>query len=387
MFPFNRVHHHHAANALFALLGRVQHSVALAKLARIDPGEGQGADEGVVHDLERQAREGLVVIGRPRNVAGFCLVARRKAHVGRHVQRRRQIVDDGVQERLHALVLEGGACKNRDEVDGQGRLADQRAQGFRVGLVAFQVGFHRGVVLTHGGFHQVHPPLVGFGAERFPDRLAGPGRAKVFALVDPFFHGHEIDDAFQLVFGTDRQGNRHGIRAGPVLDHADALEEVGAGLVHLVDEHDPRNLVAVRLTPDGFGLRFHTGVAVEQDHCTVKHGQRTFDFDGEVDVAGGVDDVEAILVGTRMFETRINRPFPERGGCGRGDRDPAFLFLLHPVHRRGAVVDFADLVGLAGVVKDAFGRGGLARVDVGDDAEVAVSGQRIFASHDLPHQR
>jgi hypothetical protein len=44
-------------------------------------------------------------------------------------------------------------------------------------------------------------------------------------------------------------------------------------------------------------------------------------------------------------------------------------------------MDFADLVGLAGVVEDTLGRGGLAGIDVGHDADVAVPLQRIFASH------
>ena len=39
----------------------------------------------------------------------------------------------------------------------------------------------------------------------------------------------------------------------------------------------------------------------------------------------------------------------------------------------GALVDLADLVGLAGVVEDPLGRRGLARVDVGDDPDVAVA--------------
>jgi hypothetical protein len=44
-------------------------------------------------------------------------------------------------------------------------------------------------------------------------------------------------------------------------------------------------------------------------------------------------------------------------------------------------MDFADLVGLAGVVKDALGRGGLAGIDVGHDAEVTIALERIVACH------
>src|SRR2546423_10771198 len=44
-----------------------------------------------------------------------------------------------------------------------------------------------------------------------------------------------------------------------------------------------------------------------------------------------VDDVDAVVG-------------PLGGGGGRRDRDAALLLLLHPVHRRGALVDLADLV-------------------------------------------
>ena len=47
---------------------------------------------------------------------------------------------------------------------------------------------------------------------------------------------------------------------------------------------------------------------------------------------------------------------PEAGGCSGLDGDAAFLFLSHEVHRRGAVMGLADLVVLAGVVQDTFGR-------------------------------
>jgi hypothetical protein len=41
----------------------------------------------------------------------------------------------------------------------------------------------------------------------------------------------------------------------------------------------------------------------------------------------------------------------------------------------------ADLVGLAGVEKDALGRRGLAGIDVGHDADVAVALERGGACH------
>ena len=169
--------------------------------------------------------------------------------------------------------------------------------------------------------------------------------------------------------GADRQLDADRTAADLGVDLLDAAEEVGADLVHLVDEHDARHVVLVGLAPDGLGLRLDALVAVEHADRAVEHAQRTLDLDGEVDVAGRVDDVEALVV-------------PEGGRRGGGDGDAALLLLLHPVHGRGAVVDFADLVGLAGVIEDALGRRRLAGVDVGHDAEVAVVLDCVAAGHD-----
>src|SRR4029077_6672828 len=109
-------------------------------------------------------------------------------------------------------------------------------------------------------------------------------------------------------------------------------------------------------------------VGIEHAHGAVEHAQRTLDFNGEVDVAGSVDDVQTLAV-------------PERGGRSRRDGDAALLLLLHPVHRRGTFVHFADLVALAGVIEDAFGGRGFAGVDMRHDTEVAVVLDGMLAGH------
>ncbi len=50
------VHQQHAADAFLAVLGGVDHAGAAFEPAGIDAAEGDGADEGVVHDLEREHR-------------------------------------------------------------------------------------------------------------------------------------------------------------------------------------------------------------------------------------------------------------------------------------------------------------------------------------------
>src|SRR6056297_2093864 len=376
-----RVHHHHAPDALALAFRRVQHRVALPDLARVDPGKGQRPDEGVVHDLEGEAGERLGIVGMTRNVAGLGLVVRRKAHVGGHVERRRQVVDDGVQERLDALVLERGTGRHRNEGHREAALADEFAEGRLVGLLTLEVGLHRGIVHLDGELDEVAAPLVGNVLKVGPDRLAHPGGAEVLAQPDPFFHGDEVDDALELVFGPDRQRDRRGGRAGAVLDHLHAVEEVGADLVHLVDEDDARHLVAVGLAPDRFGLRLDPGVAVEKRDRAVEDRERALNLDGEIDVPRRVDDVEAELRVRRAFGGGVVLTLPEGRRGRRGDRDATLLLLLHPVHRGGAIVDFADLVGAAGVEKDALGRRRLAGIDVGHDADVAVALERVVAGH------
>jgi hypothetical protein len=79
---------------------------------------------------------------------------------------------------------------------------------------------------------------------------------------------------------------------------------------------------------------------------------------------------------TRRVDDVDPMVFPDTGRRGRRDRDPALALLLHPVHRRGAFVDFADPVNTTRVKQDALGRGRLTRVDVGDDANIARFRQR-----------
>src|SRR5207253_8990168 len=172
---------------------------------------------------------------------------------------------------------------------------------------------------------------------------------------------------------ADRQVQYGRPRAEAVLDHADAHVEIGTGPVELVDEAHPRNLVLLRLPPDRLGLRLDAGNAVETGDRAVEHAQATLDLDGEVDVAGGVDDVDPVL-------GPITRG-PEAGRRRGRDRDPALLLLLHPVHGRGALMDLADLVGLAGIIEDALGRRRLAGVDVRHDADIAIAFERMAAGH------
>ena len=210
-------------------------------------------------------------------------------------------------------------------------------------------------------------PLLGVRAERLGDLDDVDLRAEVVAIQDRL-HLDEVDDALEAVLAADRQLDRHGPGTEAVDDHVDAAPEVRAGAVQLVDEADARHRVLVGLAPDGLGLGLDAGDAVEDDDRTVEHPQAPLDLDREVHVPGRIDDVDLVVV-------------PEAGRGRGGDGDAALLLLRHPVHRGRALMDLTDLVDLLGVEEDAFGHGRLARIDVGNDPDVARPGERYLAWH------
>ena len=127
------VHQQDAAEALAPLLDRVVDLVALVDRARVDAEVRQLA-ERVGDDLERQRGERRLVVG----LAGDVLVAAQvRALRRRDVERARQVVDDGVEHRLDALVLERRAGEHGHEVAGERADADDLLQ---VGLGQRLVG-------------------------------------------------------------------------------------------------------------------------------------------------------------------------------------------------------------------------------------------------------
>ena len=285
----------------------------------------------------------------------------------RHVERARQVVDDRVEQRLDALVLERGAEQHRRDRVGERRRAerapdhlgrDERTRPSR--YVSVSSSSYSAIASISWWWYSCACSASSAGISPIVHL-----RAEV-VLVDDRVHLDEVDDAAVVLLLADRELDRHRVGAEAVAHRLDGGEEVRAGAVHLVDERDPRDLVLVGLAPDGLGLRLHAGDRVEDGDRAVEHAQAPLHLDRKVHVPGRIDDVDAMVA-------------PGRGRRGRRDRDAALLLLRHPVHRRGALVDLAHLVGAARVVEDALRRRGLARVDVGHDPDVADAVERDAA--------
>src|SRR3989440_1108462 len=364
VFAVVGMHQQHAADALLAVARRIDDAGAGQQRAGIDAAEGDGADERVVHDLERQQSQRLLVVRQAHDFVAVFI----EALDGGHVDRRRQIIHDRVEQGLHALVLERRAAQHREERAGQHGLADHALQGRLIGLLAIEVGGKNFVVEFDGGFQQLLAIFLGLLDHVRGDVDVYELGVELLFFPDHALHADEIDQALEIILGADRKLDRNRLGAEAIDNILHAFVEVGAGLIHFVGEDDARNLGLVALAPDGFGLRLNALVRIEHAYRAVEHAQRTLDFDGEVDVAGGIDDVETLA-------------FPESGGRSRRDRYAALLLLLHPVHRRGTFVHFADFVALAGVIEDAFGGRGLAGIDMRHDTEVTVVLYGMNAGH------
>src|SRR5262249_29638458 len=159
----------------------------------------------------------------------------------------------------------------------------------------------------------------------------------------------------------------------PCAHHIHAALIVGSGAVHLVYECNSRHTVFVRLTPHGFRLGLNTTDCTKDRNSAMQDAERAFDLGGKVNVTRSIDNVDAMVV------PKTGR----RGGCYR---DSAFLFLLHPIHGRGAFMHLTDFVVDTGVIENPLRCGGLAGIDVRHDADISSFFQcgRTWHSCKLP---
>ena len=371
-----------AADALLLAARDIEQGVALLDHPRIDAAERQRA-ELVVDDLEGQRA------GR-RVVAHFLLaddlavgVDHRDAAV---LARIRQVVDDAVEQLLDALVAVGGAAEHRHQLAADRALADALLEHGRIELASFEQALEGVVVHGQGGFEHVlaqlrqlvDPVVVGSRGEvearaQFFERYRFPGAVLVVRGPDVADAGDQVGHAAEFVIAAERDLAEQGVGAEALADAFHAMREVGADAVHLVDVAHARHVVLVGQAPVGLGLRLDAGDAVEDHNRAVENAQRTVHLDREIDVSGRIDDVdlEALPLG------RDRRAL---------DRDAALALLLHVVGRGRAlavlgVVHVDDLVLATGVIEHALRGRRLARVDVGDDSDVAVELELFLPGH------
>jgi hypothetical protein len=133
---------------------------------------------------------------------------------------------------------------------------------------------------------------------------------------------------------------------------------VRGGQIDLVEDRDDREVLLQRQVQVRQRLRLDALRRVDEQHRALARLQRPADLVGEVDVAGGVDEVQDDLLVTDL---------PRQPHVLRLDRDPALALDVHAVEVLRAHRPPLDD---AGELQHPIGQRRLAVVDVGDDAEV-----------------
>ncbi len=241
----------------------------------------------------------------------------------------------------------------------QHAFADAFAQFLFAEFAFFQELLDEGFIGFGDSLHQIGAPfgsLIGHGGRDF-------GLLDVFAeliFVDEGAVLHQIDDAAEFAFCTDRQLDGSGVGLKAIFNLPMHLEEVSAGAVHLVDEHHAGNAVAIRLAPHRLRLRLHTTHRAEHGDHTIEHPHGTLHLNGEVHVAGCINDVDAVI-------------FPAGGNRRSGNGDAPLALLRHPVGHGGAVMHLTDLVHNTRIEQDPFGCGGLTGINVCRDTNISYA--------------
>src|SRR5262249_32579855 len=236
------------------------------------------------------------------------------------------------------------------------RILERRGDvGWR-NLLAPEIPLHQRLVGLHDRVEELGPVLLDGRGKLRGDRdgisLTRARRVEIRAVVQ------QVDDAFELVLGADRQLDRHAALRQLLLQRGEHAVEVGPLTVEHVHEQDARQLELLGTRPDA------TGVHLDPHHPRHDH-ERALDDPKRGDrvrlearVARRVDDVELSAL-----------PLAVSQGRGQGHRAP--LLVLLPVGDRIPRIDRPEPVRLARLEEHRLGERGLARPAVADDGDVA----------------
>ena len=354
--PLFGVHAEDAADAFFMAGALVDVGFALLERPFVNAHKGERPVR--VFDRFERHRDQRTVVRRSENefffFAGFFIDAERGAFA---VERRRKVTGNRVEQELNALVAVRGPHEDRGELARLRRVFDDFVNQLERNFAFFEERFHHLVAVHRERFEHILARFFVF-VDEFRRNIFFANFFALRAVEVISATGDQVDDAFEVLLGADRDLHHHRFAVELFVQLLNDAARVRSDAVHFVDERQARNAVTLHLAVDGERLRLNAADRAENQNGAVQNAEAAFDFDREVDVAGRVDQVD-------------RRVAPFDAGRGAGDRNPAFLFEIHTVHRRAAVVNFADFVRATGVKENALAKSRLSGVDVSGNTNVA----------------
>ena len=273
-----------------------------------------------------------------------------------------RVLEEAVQQELHAEIVDGAA-----EEHGRGLV------GQHGGIVPVVAGVLEHFQLFDGS---VEGGIVESAAQDFVVQSADLHGGAVLAADGSFEQVHEarlaVKHALELEAVADGPVDRERANAEDALQLIEQGERVLHRAVALVDEGKDRHAAAAADLKELAGLRFDAFGGIDDHHDRVYGGEDTIGILGEILVAGGVKQVEAVAGVIKLQD-------------GGADRDAALLLQLHPVGGRGALVlaggHRAGELHRPAVQQELFRERGLARVRMRDNGERAPWLNRVCRIH------
>jgi hypothetical protein len=261
------VHQHEAADALLLAGGGVEDVRTALERAGVDAEEGQLTDERVGGNLEGQAAKRLVVEGL-RSISSPLLGSVPQTEPTSSGLGRKSTMASRSFSTMTPRPSPPVTAKNWPE----GRTCGYSLSSSVVSSWPSRYFSMRCVVGLNGGLDEVVAVALGLFFHVLGD-FALDELVVGVVLVGVGLHLDEVDHAVDALLEADRQVDGVGALGEALVDRFEGLVEVTAGLVDLVDEANARHAVLVGLAPDGFGLRLHAHLAVEDGDGAVEHAQ------------------------------------------------------------------------------------------------------------------
>lgn len=359
IFHLVGVHADDTGNADLFVSAGVEQVGALGKGTLVDTDVGK-LTVVVLFKLESQTDKGERVVG---DELDSLLISDLVESSVFNLARIGEVVANSIEHGLDSLIGESRTHHDRRELAGNSGAANSTLDLFvgRLLLVEEELShfvvdisklLNEDLALLFGETLQVSGQLVGSAD------LEATSSFKVHGL-----HLDQVNNTLELVFGTDGDLNssRGNLELG--VDLLNSLPRVGAHTVHLVDEGDSGDIVTLHLTIDGNGLRLNTANGAQNHDGTIENSEGTLDFNREINMAGGIDQVD--MVGLVLA---VDVLLPVAESSGRLNGNSLFTLQVHRVHLGPYGVfasNFVDRLDSSGVEKNSFGNGGFATINMG----------------------